>query len=133
MEVNAKNNLGELEEKRREVKRKRGRKPKNEKERYVLNKDQSKFFIDLSKEEKELRFAQELLVKANKKEHGKEITIKELALSGMAKLNQKDIEKLQEESLSEMEKVHRALEDYNRRNNSSLGLGEFLVKKLNIN
>lgn len=120
-------------QKPKEVPTKRGRKPKKESEGYKLNREQVKFFIDLSKEEKELRLIQDLLVKANNKEHGKEITVKELAVYGMKRLNQKDLEQIQEDSLTKMEKVHRAMMEYNKKNNCSLELGEFLVKKLNIN
>ena len=132
MEVFAKNDEGRTGIKNKAEKRKRGRKRKDEKEVYFLKKDQSKFFIDLSKDEKELELVQELLVKSNKKDYGKEITIKELALAGLAKLTSKDVDKLQENSLSEMEKVQRTLEDYNKKNKTNLDLGEFLVKKLNI-
>jgi hypothetical protein len=109
-----------------------GRKKKKNELAYKINKEQTKFFVDLSKEEKSLGLVRELLVRANNKKHGDEISFKELALCGMKKLLQKDIEKIQEESLTEMEKVHRALEEYNSKNNSNLGLGEFLVKRLNI-
>lgn len=51
----------------------------------------------------------------------------------MRKLNSKDIDKLKDDSLSEMEKVTKLLNEYNQKNNSNLELGEFLVKKLNIN
>tara|TARA_Y100000768_G_scaffold388309_1_gene383466 strand:- start:1921 stop:2118 length:198 start_codon:yes stop_codon:yes gene_type:complete len=45
----------------------------------------------------------------------------------------KDIDKIQERSLSDMEKVHRTLDEYNKKNNLSLSLEEYLVKKLGIN
>lgn len=116
-----------------EIKKKRGRKPKNIKEEYVLNKEQTKYFIDLTKDTESLKLVQKLLVEANKKDLGHEITIKELAINGIRKLNSKDIEKIKDESLSEMEKVTKLLNEYNEKNNTKLDLGEFLVKKLNIN
>ncbi len=48
------------------------------------------------------------------------------------KLTAKDLEKIQEGSLSEMERVQRFLDEHNQKNETKLTLGEFLVKKLNI-
>lgn len=112
--------------------KKRGRKPKNYKEEYQLNKDQTKFFIDLTKDKENLEMVFSLLESANKKEYGKEVTFKDIALFGIAKITNKDLEKIQEGSLSEMEKVKRLLADYNKKNGTKLELGEFLVKKLSI-
>jgi hypothetical protein len=50
----------------------------------------------------------------------------------LPKLTPKDLEKIQENSLSEMERVQRALDEYNRRAEMKLSLGEFLVKKLSL-
>lgn len=113
--------------------KKRGRKPIGYKEEYVLNKDQSKFFVDLSKENELLKKVQELLIEANNKNYGGEITFKDMALFAIDKLTKKDIEKLKDNSLSEMEKVERSLEEYNKKNSTNLNLGEYLIKKLNIN
>ena len=74
-----------------------------------------------------------LLEQANNKSYGREITFKDLSVYAVKKLNSKDIEKIQENSLSEMEKVERALDDYNSKNGESLSLGEYLVKQLKIN
>lgn len=115
-----------------ETKKKRGRKPKNTKEEYVVNRDQTKFFVDLSKEKKSLEKVLDLLEEVNKKSYGKEITFKDISIYAIRKLSQKDFEKIQEGSLSEMEKVERALDEYNQKNNDSLSLGEFLVKQLKI-
>jgi hypothetical protein len=74
-----------------------------------------------------------LLRKCNEKDFGKEILFKDLCLYAVSKLTDKDLEKIQEGSLSEMEKVERALFDYNKKSGSNLTMGEFLVKKLGIN
>lgn len=113
--------------------KKRGRRPKNQKKEYILNEDQSKFFIDLSNEKDSLDLIFSLLKKCNKKDYGREITFKDLCIYSLSKLADKDIEKIQELSLSEMEKVQRTLDEYNKRNSTNLTLGEFLVKKLGIN
>jgi hypothetical protein len=113
------------------VKKRRGRKKKsetNEKE----NRDQKKFFVDASKDEAERELIIKLLEEANNKNFGRKIILKDLVYYALPKLNQKDIEKIQESALSEMEKVERALAAYNEKNEIKLGLGEFLVKKLGI-
>ena len=115
------------------VVKKRGRRPKGVKEEFILNKDQTKFFVDLSKDKKILKDIMSLLEQANNKSYGREITFKDLSIYAVKKLNSKDIEKIQENSLSEMEKVERALDDYNSKNGESLSLGEYLVKQLKIN
>lgn len=112
--------------------KKRGRKPKNFQEEYKINLDQTKFFVDLSKDKESLEAVFKLLESANHKSYGKEITFKDLALFGIEKITPKDIEKLQDNSLSEMEKVERALDEYNKKHGTQLTLGEFLVKKLSI-
>ena len=120
-------------ERERERGRKRGRKAKNQKKEFVINKDQTKFFVDLSHDKVELSLIIELLGKANQKDYGREITFKDLALFSVTKLTDKDLEKIQETTLSDMEKVERALIEFNKKNNSNLTLGEFLVKRLSIN
>ncbi len=114
-------------------KKKRGRRPKDVKVEYELNKEQTKFFVDLSKDEKGLELVQEYLIKANNKKHGGEISFREIALYAISKLNEKDIGKIQESSLSEMEKVERSLDEFNKKNGTNLSLGEYLLKKLNLN
>ena len=114
------------------VVKKRGRRPKGVKEEFILNKDQTKFFVDLSKDKKILKDIMSLLEQVNNKSYGKEITFKDLSIYAVKKLNSKDIEKIQENSLSEMEKVERALDDYNSKNGESLSLGEYLVRQLKI-
>jgi hypothetical protein len=113
--------------------KKRGRKRKDEKRVYKVNREKSKFFVDMGSNKNQLELVFNLLSKANNKGYGKDINFKELALYSLSKLTDKDIEKIQESSLGEMEKVQRALDDYNLKSKESLSLGEYLVKKLNIN
>ena len=122
----------EVKENTEVVGKKRGRKPKRVKEEFILNKDRTKFFVDLSKDKQNLEVIMNLLEQVNNKSYGKEITFKDLSIYAVKKLNSKDIEKIQESSLSEMEKVERALDDYNSKNKECLTLGEFLVKQLKI-
>ncbi len=114
------------------MKKKRGRRPKSLKEESIVNKEQTKFFVDLSKDKKNLEVVLNLLGEVNKKSYGKDITFKDVSIYAINKLNNKDYEKIQEGSLSEMEKVERALDEYNQKNSDSLSLGEFLVKQLKI-
>lgn len=113
--------------------KKRGRKPKNQKKEFVINQEQTKFFVDLSSDKDGLSLIFGLLGKCNEKNYGKEIQFKDIVIYAVSKLNEKDIEKIQESSLSEMEKVQRVLDEHNKKTGASLTLGEFLVKRLGIN
>lgn len=127
------NNGGSPDSAKSVPKKKRGRKPKNEKTEYQINPDQTKFFVDLSKDKESLNKVFKLLEASNKKDYGREITFKDLSLFAIDRINSKDIEKIQDMSLSKMEKVERALNEYNQKHGTKLSLGEFLVKKLSIN
>jgi hypothetical protein len=113
--------------------KKRGRKPKNHKKEFEINKEQTKFFVDMSNEKESLSMIFDFLLKCNEKNYGSPILFKDLCLYAVEKLTDKDIDKIQERSLSDMEKVHRTLDEYNKKNNLSLSLEEYLVKKLGIN
>ncbi len=114
------------------VKKKRGRKAKDEKREYELNKDQSKFFVDLSNNKNELELVFDLLAKTNDKLLGREIIFKDLALFGLSKITNKDIGKIKDMALTEMERVELACNEHNMKLGLNLSLGEFLVKKLGI-
>ena len=105
---------------------------KKESKEIQAGKEQSKFFVDLSKEQAVLKNIFELLEKANNKSYGAEIIFKDLAVYAIGKIGEKDILKIQEDSMSEMEKIERLLHEHNEKNKTSLSLGEFLVKKLGI-
>ncbi|QDK42399.1 hypothetical protein DOM21_13280 [Bacteriovorax stolpii] len=111
----------------------RGRKKKeNTREENHVEDHQYKFFVDLRHEKEVLEQILKMLKEANNKPYGKEINFRDLAVYAVPKLTIKDIEKIQEGSLTEMERVQRLLDEYNEKNKTSLSLGEFLVKKLNI-
>lgn len=113
--------------------KKRGRKPKNTKTEFQINPDQTKFFVDLSKDKESLKRVIDLLIATNKKDYGKEITFKDLALFGIEKISSKDIEKIQEGSLSKRELLERAWEEFNKKNKQCLSFDDFLLKKVGIN
>ncbi len=121
-----------MEQNEEQEKKKRGRRPNGEKVGFVLNRNQTKFFVDVSNDKPGLDLIFGLLEKANQKVHGRELTFKDLCLAALVKLTDKDIERLQEASLTEMQKVQRALDEFNAKNSVNLSLGEFLIKKLNI-
>lgn len=112
---------------------KRGRKKttKNSEEKNELD-SQYKFFVDLRHDKDVLEQILKMLKTVNDKNYGREITFRDLAILAVPKLTAKDLEKIQECSLSEMERVQRLLDEHNQKNETKLTLGEFLVKKLNI-
>lgn len=117
-------------------KKKRGRK-KNTEEKIKENEineqnDKSKFFIDVSKEVETKELINKLLIEANNKSFGREIVLKDLIIASIPKLTSKDIERIQENALTDMEKIERLLIEHNEKNKTNLTLPEFLVKKLNI-
>ncbi len=120
-----------VERDREEDKKTRGRK-KTAKEAESENMEQTKFFIDVSKDNEAKEMITKLLLEANKKSFGREIILKDLILVSLPKITQKDLEKIQEGALTDMEKIERLLIEHNEKNKTYLSLGEFLVKKLNI-
>ena len=108
------------------------RKSKNIKEMFKINKEQTRFIVDLGSDVEVLGKVFDLLEKVNNKEYGREITFKDLVISAITKLNSKEIEKIQEGSMTEMEKVERVFNEYKSKTGEGITLGEFLVKKLNI-
>lgn len=118
-------------------KKKRGRAKKSvEDEKNVAetfeNVEKSKFFIDVSKELETRDLIGKLLQEANNKNFGREIVLRDLIVASIPKLTSKDIERIQESALTDMEKIERLLIEHNEKNKTSLSLGEFLVKKLNV-
>lgn len=118
-------------------KKKRGRAKKSvEDEKNVAetfeNVEKSKFFIDVGKEIETRDLIGKLLLEANNKNFGREIVLRDLIIASIPKLTSKDIERIQESALTDMEKIERLLIEHNEKNKTSLTLGEFLVKKLNI-
>jgi hypothetical protein len=112
--------------------KKRGRKKKIMEVGTKKKEEKNKFFVDLVNEKEVLDVINKLLDEANHKSLGRVITFRDLVIYAVPKLNSKDVEKIQEQSLSEMERVKRLLDEHNEKNKLSLTLGEFLVKKLNI-
>ena len=108
------------------------KKREKKQEENVIEDTQYKFFVDLRHEKEVLEQILKMLSVVNNKTYGRELTFKDLSVYAVPKLTPKDLEKIQESSLSEMERVQRLLDEHNEKTNSKLSLGEFLVKKLNI-
>lgn len=112
--------------------KKRGRKRKEKKGEERKGEQKNKFFVDLGNDQEALDLINRLLSEANNKSYGREIIFRDLVIHALPKLNSKDVEKIQDQSLTEMERVKRLLDEHNEKNKTSLSLGEFLVKKLSI-
>jgi predicted membrane chloride channel (bestrophin family) len=97
-----------------------------------INKEQSKFFVDVSKDQALLESIMTIIREANNRDYGRKITFKDLAIYALPKLTVKDLEKIQESTLNDMERVQKLLDEHNQKNSTTLNMGEFLVKKMNI-
>ncbi len=91
--------------------KKKVRKIKNDKLVFKINKGQTRFRVDLENNLKVLGKVFDLLERANNKDYGREITFKDLLILGITKLNSKDIEKIQEASMTKMDKLERRLKE----------------------
>ena len=92
-----------------------------------------RFVIDSTRAPKAHALAVRLLTAANRKERGRPVTFEHLSALALSKVNTADLERLKNESLSDMDKVSLKLIEYNRQNKTNLSLGEFLVRQLNLN
>ena len=108
------------------------RKSKNNKVVFKINKEQTRFRVDLGRDLEVLRKVFDLLEKANNKEYGRKITFKDLAFWGITKISSKDMEKIKKASMTKMDKVERFFNELKAKTNRDITHGEFLVKKLNI-
>jgi hypothetical protein len=117
-----------------EMKKKRGRRPKNEiRERVKSDRTKNKFVMDLSKDLLNQSKVHDLLDQLNDKDFGEDITFKDLGIYATGKVTSKDIEKIQEMSLTHQQKLKRFWKESNEKNKTNLSYEEFLLKKLNIN
>lgn len=113
----------------------RGKKKIDKDEKVVSvdeNGDQSKFFIDVSKDQETVELISKLLVEANNKTFGRKIVLKDLIIGSLPKLTSKDIERIQENSLTDMEVIEKLYHETNEKNKTDLSFAEFLRKKLNV-
>jgi hypothetical protein len=114
------------------INKKRGRKKKTEIREKQNYKDQNKFIVDVTNEKESKENIIKVLEQVNDKSFGREINVKEILLILLPKLTSKEVERLQENSLSDKEKIQQAHIEYNQKNNSNLTFDEFLIKRLGI-
>lgn len=127
-------NIQEVEDKTRGMGiKKRGRRKKTDEKMRMEIKDQNKYMIDVAKDSELREMIVNALKLANNKDYGKEIQVKDVLEILLPKLTNKEIEKLQENSLTEKEKIHKAHIEFNKKNNLYLSFNEFLIRRLGIN
>ncbi|MEI8346253.1 MAG: hypothetical protein WCG27_02215 [Pseudomonadota bacterium] len=95
--------------------------------------EKRKITMDLGQSEWAQKKIEELLEQANQKSYGRRITVRDLVIHALGKVDPSDIQKLQEESMNDMQKIQRMVDEYNKQNSSSLDMGQFLKMKLNMN
>ena len=106
--------------------KKRGRRKKNEVRKYELNKNQTRFVIDLKEDNKCLSKIQETLVKANEKDFGREVNFADIVIYLTSKLGDKDIEKIQEGTLSVKDKLMREHRRYEEKIGKKIEFWDYL-------
>lgn len=100
---------------------------------YALD-GQVRFIVDLrgrSLSERELVYR--LLTAINDKDEGRELSMTDLALFALSKIDDSDIKKIQGMSLSSWERMNKLCQSFNEKQGTSLTLEEFLLQKLKIN
>ena len=107
--------------------KRRGPKPKDQPREYVPKEDQRKFAADLGDEDEGRQLVLDLLMKANSKQFGREIIFKDLVVFAFGKLTDKDIIKIQENSLTNKEKAERVVAEYNQKHGTKLTLEEYVL------
>ena len=113
-------------------KKKRGPK-KNGELREIKLSESGRYYVDVSDNQEVQELLKKMLLDANNKTFGQKITLREVIILALSKITSKDIEKLQEASISKREKVQRALDDYNSKNEVKLKMEDFLLKRLGLN
>jgi hypothetical protein len=103
------------------------------KEGKEIKEGQSKFFVDLRNDHESLEIVNELLGKLNNKHYGSKVLFKDMAMYSLRKLSVKDLEAIQELSLSDSEKLERLWKEHVKKSGKSLSFEKFLLKKCNAN
>ncbi len=134
MEVGREGEMGKEgeEEKSKEKRKYKKREDMKNEEREENKNDQDKFFIDVTKDQEAKELISKLLVEANNKSFGRQIFLKDLVLAALPKLTTNDIEQIQNNVLSSLEKVKKQCFEYNQKNKTDLDLGEYLVSVKNV-
>ena len=100
----------------------------------VIKPNQVRFIIDLrGHPEDEAILLHDLMGRINDKDKGRSLTVSDLALYALKKLDDTDIKKIQEHSLSSWERMNELCASYNQKNGTALSLESFLLQKLKLN
>jgi len=132
METGEEINTGSGTNEKKVVRKNKKAKVKNNEEGQESKNEQDKFFIDVAKDQEAKELVAKLLGEANNKSFGRQIILKDLVLAALPKLSSKDIEQIQNNILSNLEKVKKQCLEYNQKNKTDLDLGEYLVSVRNI-
>ena len=113
--------------------KKRGRKKKSDVREKANYQDQNKFIVDVTNDVENKEAITKALEQVNDKGFGKEINVKDILTILLPKMTAKEVERLQENSLSGKEKIQMAHVEYNKKNGTNYSFDEFLIKRLGIN
>lgn len=106
---------------------------KRSKEMASENKGQKfKLAVDFKDDETLFQQFQEWLEKANQKKYGRKIEAVDVLRQMMQKMNDADLQQIQESTYSKMDKVYLAHEDYNAKHGMNFTLEEYLIKELKL-
>lgn len=93
----------------------------------------SRFTISYSFEEEDVaRGLQDVLAKLNNKNQGRELDLKDIINWAVGKINDKEIKKIQDDSLTIKDKVDLKLQEFNMKNDTNLDIYDFLAKQLKV-
>ena len=96
-------------------------------------KDQNRFIIQMNGvEESKKQKIFEIYEAVNSNLSGKSISLGEIAIEGLLKLNEKDIESIKLASLGRNEKILLEIEKYNKKHNKNLNVFDMAAKQLKI-
>ena len=98
----------------------------------MLDRSQTKFFVDLSNDKESLDLVFCLLEKANNKGSGRDVLFKDLSMCGLSKLTDKDILKIQEATLTKSEMLDRIVHEYNMKHGTTLTKEDYFLMKEGI-
>lgn len=113
--------------------KKRGRRPKNCPVVVEVDSQQKRFFVDLSCDEAQRLRVIELLQEANRKDQGREISFRDIALFGVSMITDSDIPKIQELCLSKREKLQRLVDAHNLKHNTALSFEDYFLMRAEVN
>jgi hypothetical protein len=93
-----------------------------------------KYQIDLrNRDDTDKILVENLLIKANNKEIGEEVTATDLFIFSLSKIQETDFKKIHDNSLTDWDRINIEHKKSNKKHKESLSLQEYLVKRLKLN